>query len=450
MGMSDIAIRVESLSKRYRLGSSQKRPDTLMGAVKGAVMRPVTNFRRLRGMTRFDRDEENILWALKDVSFDVSRGDVVGIIGRNGAGKSTLLKIISRITAPTSGRITIHGTVSSLLEVGTGFHPELTGRDNTYLNGTILGMTRAEIDKKFDEIVEFSGIEKFIDTPVKFYSSGMRVRLAFAVAAHLEPEILIIDEVLAVGDAEFQRKCLGKMQEVGKGGRTVLFVSHNMNAVDQLCNCAIYLERGTVRNTGRDVRAMIKEYIFGDYREDSANRWERQTPEYDSQYYTPLAMYVADREGNEIPMPISNDAEAWLHLEMEVRQSDPALTVGFAVYSEDGALMFWSFHTDGVESRWPVLEPGRVVLRARLPERMLNEGTYRVEFIGSLHFRQWLMEPGVSSPAIYVTIQGGLSDSPYWLAKRPGAIAPVVAWENAADPAAPGAEADLARGSRSR
>ena len=244
--MTDIAIKVENLGKAYLLGAKEERADTFVGAMMNIAKAPLRNYQRLRGLNTFGHNEESedILWALKGVSFDIRHGEVVGIIGRNGAGKSTLLKILSRIVEPTEGRVEIRGRVSSLLEVGTGFHPELSGRENVYMNGTILGMKKGEIDRKFDEIVEFSGVERFLDTPVKRYSSGMKVRLAFAVAAHLEPEILIIDEVLAVGDAEFQKKCLGKMQDVAGGGRTVLFVSHNMGAIQNLCPRAVLLKHG--------------------------------------------------------------------------------------------------------------------------------------------------------------------------------------------------------------
>lgn len=241
------AITVENLSKAYRIGLKEEIPDTLVGALASFARSPYDNFRNLRRLNTFRNNghaEDDIVWALKDVSFEVQKGEVVGIIGRNGAGKSTLLKILSRITEPTSGRARIRGRVSSLLEVGTGFHSELSGRENIYMNGTILGMKKREIDRKFDEIVEFSGVEKFLDTPIKRYSSGMKVRLAFSVAAHLEPEILVIDEVLAVGDAEFQKKCLGKMDEVAQSGRTVLFVSHNMGAVQNLCSRGILIDLG--------------------------------------------------------------------------------------------------------------------------------------------------------------------------------------------------------------
>src|SRR6266508_1419195 len=253
--MSDIAIAAENLSKSYLVGhqSAQRERYT---ALRDVIAREARNFARksvdlVRGREIVQGDEVEEFWALRDVSFKVKQGEVLGIIGRNGAGKSTLLKILSRITEPDRGRAMLRGRVASLLEVGTGFHPELTGRENIFLNGAILGMTRAEIKSKFDEIVAFAEVERFLDTPVKRYSSGMYVRLAFAVAAHLEPEILIVDEVLAVGDAEFQRKCLGKMQDVAtKQGRTILFVSHNMQAVQSLCSKGVLIEAGRVGATG--------------------------------------------------------------------------------------------------------------------------------------------------------------------------------------------------------
>ncbi|MBE9571491.1 MAG: ABC transporter ATP-binding protein [Proteobacteria bacterium] len=266
--MSNTIIKVENLSKLYRIGTREQGYKTFREAIVDGLAAPIRNFKRLRKLTKFDdakrqapsakhhahsamqSSQDDVIWALKDVSFEVKQGEVVGIIGRNGAGKSTLLKILTRITEPTSGSVKLYGRVSSLLEVGTGFHPELTGRENIYLNGAILGMRKSEIDGKFDEIVTFAEIEKFIDTPVKRYSSGMYVRLAFAVAAHLEPEILLVDEVLAVGDVAFQKKCLGKMGEVASEGRTVLFVSHNMAAIQTLCQRAIRLDMGSKRDDG--------------------------------------------------------------------------------------------------------------------------------------------------------------------------------------------------------
>ena len=257
--MSDQIITVENLSKRYLIGHQRVRGEGLRHVIEGAMRNPLSWLQKKGRGRRAEREE---FWALRKVSFEVKQGDVVGIIGPNGAGKSTLLKILSRITEPTSGRIRLKGRVASLLEVGTGFHPELTGRENIFLNGAILGMTRAEIRRRFDEIVAFSEVERFLDTPVKRYSSGMYVRLAFAVAAHLDPEILLVDEVLAVGDAEFQKKCLGKMRQVATGGRTILFVSHNMQAVSVLCNRGLFLQRGSIAYAG-DVKAAIDVYMSG-------------------------------------------------------------------------------------------------------------------------------------------------------------------------------------------
>ena len=261
--MSDTVIRVENLSKEYVLGKNGG-SDGLRHMIHDYATAPLRWLKKpehgAQNPAIKGRKPAESFWALKDVSFDIKQGEVVGIIGRNGAGKSTLLKILSRITEPTEGRVEITGRVASLLEVGTGFHPELTGRENIFLNGAILGMSRAEIKKKFDEIVAFSEVEKFLDTPVKRYSSGMYVRLAFAVAAHLEPEILIVDEVLAVGDAQFQKKCLGKMQDVSKGGRTVLFVSHNMAVVNNLCHRAIFFAEGKLEKTGK-TSAVVDAYV---------------------------------------------------------------------------------------------------------------------------------------------------------------------------------------------
>jgi lipopolysaccharide transport system ATP-binding protein len=260
---SELAIQVEGLGKLYRIGRGEARYRTFRDTFMDALAAPFRRVGRLLSGHGSVADLDETIWALKDVSFEVKRGEVVGIIGRNGAGKSTLLKVLSRITEPTEGWADIHGRVASLLEVGTGFHPELTGRENIYLNGSILGMKRAEIDRHFDEIVEFAEIAKFIDTPVKHYSSGMYVRLAFAVAAHLEPEILLVDEVLSVGDVAFQRKCLGKMGDVAAGGRTVMFVSHNMGAVGRLCPTAILLEGGIVASRG-ETADVVGRYLAND------------------------------------------------------------------------------------------------------------------------------------------------------------------------------------------
>lgn len=272
----DIAIRAENLSKQFHIGAMKKNRNFREALVDGFT----SPFRRaanlLRGQSTGAAELDDTIWALKDVSFEIKRGETVGIIGRNGAGKSTLLKIISRITEPTEGFADIYGRIGSLLEVGTGFHPELTGRENIYLNGAILGMKKAVIKRKFDEIVSFSGVEKFIDTPVKHYSSGMYLRLAFAVAAHLEPEILLVDEVLAVGDISFQKKCIGKMDEVAKEGRTVLFVSHNMGAIANLCKSAIWIDQGKMQARG-EVGLIIDSYIKSNTEIGKANLNLRKT-----------------------------------------------------------------------------------------------------------------------------------------------------------------------------
>ena len=269
----DIVIRAEELSKKYVIGHEAQRERYV--ALRDVIARSARNAWRMakdmaKGRVVVPGDTVEEFWALKDVDFEVKRGEVLGIIGRNGAGKSTLLKVLSRITEPSEGRVTIKGRVASLLEVGTGFHPELTGRENIYLNGAVLGMTRAEIKRKFDEIVAFADVERFLDTPVKRYSSGMYVRLAFAVAAHLEPEILVVDEVLSVGDAEFQKKCIGKMQDVAGHGRTVLFVSHSMGAITKLCHRAILLASGKIEAVGR-TEAVIEHYLSGSERSYSAH-----------------------------------------------------------------------------------------------------------------------------------------------------------------------------------
>ena len=264
--MTDIAIKIDNLSKRYRIGLKDEMQDSLIGKVGSIIKSPFSNFNRLKNLSNFKNktDEKDIIWALKDVSFKVKQGEVLGIIGENGAGKSTLLKILAQITQPTFGQIELNGNVASLLEVGSGFHPDLTGRENIYLNGTILGMTKKEIDSKFEEIVDFSGVEKFIDTPVKRYSSGMGVRLAFSVAAHLNPDILLIDEVLAVGDANFQEKCIDKMENISDEGRTVLMVSHRLGVLPNICEKSILLSKGEIQEYGNtyDVVRVYKNRSF--------------------------------------------------------------------------------------------------------------------------------------------------------------------------------------------
>lgn len=432
--MSDIAIRIENVGKKYRIG--RRDPYTRLSEAPIRLGRAAGCWLR----NRFSANGEatatpaaspsNEFWALRDISLEIKRGEVLGVIGRNGAGKSTLLKILSRITRPTTGQIELFGRVGSLLEVGTGFHPELTGRENIFLNGTILGMRRAEIARKFDEIVAFAEIEQFLDTPVKHYSSGMYMRLAFAVAAHLEPEILLVDEVLAVGDAAFQRKCLGKMNEVARHGRTVLFVSHNMNAVEELCRCAVLLDGGRAIVADRDVRGVIARYLGGG-NDANVAEWRGIGSELSNHYFQPKRFWIGDRQGTVASLPLRNDDDAYVFIEGEVERLDPALNVGYALFTTEGRLLYWTLTTDAELHAWPRIEPGRVCFRSHVPRRLLNEGEYRLEMIVSLHFREWIAEPGVNAPAIVLSIRGGLSDSPYWMLARPGLLAPTIPWDKA-------------------
>ena len=324
--MSDTAIRVENLSKRYRIGRAQQRHDTLRDALVAGLRAPFERLRRDPEHGSQDADREDTIWALKDVSFEVKHGEVVGIIGRNGAGKTTLLKILSRITEPTEGRAEIHGRVGSLLEVGTGFHPELTGRENIYLSGAILGMRKAEIDRRFDEIVAFSGVEKFLDTPIKRYSSGMNVRLGFSVAAHLEPEILLVDEVLAVGDTTFQKKCLGKMGEVASRGRTVLFVSHNMTAVHSLCSRAMLLDQGGIASAGKS-EEVIQCYLSSSVRTGEA-RIDPEAPRIGSGIALYETIRIVNDQG-EITGSIPTGSS--FGIEMRFRCKEPVTNINFGV-----------------------------------------------------------------------------------------------------------------------
>jgi lipopolysaccharide transport system ATP-binding protein len=426
--MSDVIIQAENVGKKYRLRHQSVRGyrtlrEVITEKAKGFLKKPSSN----NGNGKGSSVEE--FWALQGVSFEIKRGDVVGIIGRNGAGKSTLLKVLSRITEPTTGRIRISGRVASLLEVGTGFHPELTGRENIYLNGAILGMTRVEIKSKFDEIVAFAEVEKFLDTPVKRYSSGMYVRLAFAVAAHLEPEILIVDEVLAVGDATFQKKCLGRMSEVARGGRTVFFVSHNLNAVESLCSRALLLEKGCLKDSSSDVRAVITGYLSGANGQGAIGVWSNSNGALSHPCMKPLYFAIEDSQGRPLNVPVRNDQPLFVVIRADIRQLDPSLNLGFALFNQDSQVLLWSLTTDGPEERWPKLAPGLNEFRCALPPRFLNEGAYRLELNCSLHCRDWFIQPGRNSPCVHFEIQGGLSDSPYWTFARPGIFAPEWAWK---------------------
>jgi lipopolysaccharide transport system ATP-binding protein len=358
-------IRVENISKKYIINhQKQERYTTLRDVLANGVKRKIRKM--LHPSATQEDSEHEEFWALKEVSFDIEQGDRVGIIGRNGAGKSTLLKILSRITEPTSGRVSIRGRVASLLEVGTGFHPELTGRENIYLNGAILGMSKAEIRKKFDEIVAFAEVEKFLDTPVKRYSSGMYVRLAFAVAAHLEPEILIVDEVLAVGDAQFQKKCLGKMEEVGKDGRTVLFVSHNMAMISNLCQKGILLEGGKISIQG-EISNVIQEY----YR-NSNKKNEVSSRRIGSEVVELLSAELIGLSGN---LETTIHDEITIRMKYKIKKAkDVRCVPNFHFFAPDGSYIFVS-SAEGISK----LPPGVYQADCKIPGGLLNEGVY---FIG--------------------------------------------------------------------
>jgi lipopolysaccharide transport system ATP-binding protein len=420
MDPDNVVIRVRGLGKKYIIGGPKKKYLTFRDAIVNSMMAPFRRFSSHEQLQEF--------WALKDVSFDVEPGEVVGIIGRNGAGKSTLLKILSRITSPTEGTVDLYGRVGSLLEVGTGFHPELTGRENIFLSGSILGMKKLEIEDKLDEIVKFSEIEKFLDTPAKRYSSGMYVRLAFAVAAHLEPEILLVDEVLAVGDAAFQKKCLGKMGEVAKEGRTVLFVSHNMNAIEQLCTYGILIENGHIKEQGSHVSHIVKSYLFPAGGGVRSSQWLNTGDEFRNPYFIPQKFYIADSSGNPLDNPVSNNQDIWVQVEGLLTTGDPALEIGYSIFNENGITLYWSYFNDHEEKEWPVFSQGKIVLRSKIPKRFLNEGMYTLELLASLRSRAWITHTGKKSPMLHLIIQGGLSDGPYWTQKRPGVIAPLMEW----------------------
>ncbi len=368
--MSAIAVRVEGLGKEYQIGERRRaRYKTMRDALTGMATAPLRLFRR--GPARVKRGEEKI-WALRGVSFEVRAGEVVGIIGRNGAGKSTLLKILSRITEPTEGVAEIRGRVSSLLEVGVGFHAELTGRENVYLNGAILGMRKAEIDRKFDEIVAFAEVERFIDTPVKHYSSGMHMRLAFAVAAHLEPEILIVDEVLAVGDANFQKKCLNKMEDVGHQGRTVLFVSHNMPAVTRLCQRVILLGEGRVLEDGPPSH-VVGAYLQSGLGSTAAREFAKPSMASPTSIAGLHAVRVLSEDGR-IADAVDIRRPVLVEMEYEVIKPGHVLIPSFTFDNEEGITAFRSYDMDPEWRRKP-RPAGRYVSLVRIPGNLLAEGT---------------------------------------------------------------------------
>jgi lipopolysaccharide transport system ATP-binding protein len=436
--MKDIAIRCEGLSKRYRIGERESYK-ALRDVISDGVSSP---FRRLRSaLTRnggspngsalstqhsalspeprnSKLETRNSFWALDDVSFDVKRGEVVGIIGRNGAGKSTLLKILSRITKPTKGHATIHGRVGSLLEVGTGFHPELTGRENIYLNAAILGMRKAEVAKKFDEIVAFAEVEKFMDTPVKRYSSGMYVRLAFAVAAHLEPEILVIDEVLAVGDAAFQKKCLGKIGEVAHGGRTVLFVSHNMGAIRNLCTEVIWLDDGKIVTNG-PVVIVVDDYLRTTVQRSGSSLDLTQVKRLSGSGERLIIRSLQFNGGG----AIFHGESLSVQIEFETRSEISDAAFGFGFSSLEGARLMTT-ESDLLEKQRNIPKGFRGKVEATIPQLQLQPGTYALD-VGARSGNESPLDylggcaqvevlPGPRTPALIIGPNGGLRIPASW------------------------------------
>jgi lipopolysaccharide transport system ATP-binding protein len=420
--MSELAVRVENLSKCYRIGRRDTHV-TLREAVTQAGKRPFDRVKRfLAKQNSIGRESEDTFWALKNVSFDVKQGEVLGIIGRNGAGKSTLLKILSRITEPTEGRVEGYGRLASLLEVGTGFHPELTGRENIYLNGAILGMMRAEINRKFDEIVAFSEIDQFLDTPVKRYSSGMYVRLAFAVAAHLEPEILIVDEVLAVGDSAFQKKCLGKLNNVAKAGRTVLFVSHNMTAVEALCNRAVWLEKGSIKAEG-PAKKIASQYLHRSSMTTVSRSWPdvAAAPGNESFRLRHAAVRPADRLAPEVisvRTPFDIEFSYW-----NVK-AGASVNINIQVYNEHRILVFEAGPIH--EPIWRPLSAGVYRDVCHIPGNLLNNGIHRI-VLYAVNERGTVVHK--EEDILIFEVQDASEFRSGWYGDWGGVVRPVLEWE---------------------
>lgn len=422
--MLDLAIKVRGLGKRFNLpaaGSTTRARTTLREDILQVPRR------LLNAMGH--RAQGNDFWALKDVSFDVRQGEVLGVIGKNGAGKSTLLKILSRIIEPTEGSIDVFGRVGSLLEVGTGFHPELTGRENIYLSGAILGMRRREVNSRLDEIVAFAEIERFLDTPAKHYSSGMYARLGFAVAAHLLADILIIDEVLAVGDMSFQQKCMERMSSVAREGRTVIFVSHSMSAIRQFCKTALSLERGRSKYWGTRVDEAIGFYASSAV--VSAVVWEGSSiGSSENPWFSLRRMALIHECGRILAGAIKGGDKVRLEIIGDVMETHASLCVGFALYSADEAALLWSYHTDVDRQDSISISIGRNRLQVDLPTEWLNEGRYRIDFLCGLHGLEWISAPRTNCPSVSFEVCACAGDSPFRLTKRPVPLAPILQWSS--------------------
>ncbi len=415
--MSDYAISVRDLGKQYRIGGRPSGYRTLRDAIAGRIGR----LGRHGG-----ESDQNMIWALRDVSFDVQQGGLLGIIGKNGAGKSTLLKILARVTEPSAGEARIAGRVGSLLEVGTGFHPELTGRENIYLNGAILGMKRAEIDAKFDEIVAFAEVDRFIDTPIKHYSSGMNLRLAFSVAAHLEPEILVVDEVLAVGDAEFQRKCLGKMNDVAREGRTVLFVSHDMSAILRLTEEAIVLQDGRIALRAPSEEA-VDFYMTSGMSEVGEHHWDGASSAVSSAVpFRPLALRVLNPAGKPADRVMASESFA-VEFEYELDEPIKGLRVGIYLFTSRGEPVFTSFDTDDPDAyvQYELRPAGRYRSRCLIPGLLLNEGRFVLGVNASaFKIRSYFTD----EHALSFSVDGTGAPGSQWAERRHGPLRPQLAW----------------------
>ncbi len=433
--MSDVAIRIDDLGKQYRIGTSEGSYKTLRESLTDIVGAP---FRRVRTLLRgqtMEAEHQDMFWALKHITLELKRGETVGLIGGNGAGKSTLLKILAQITEPTAGRVEIHGRVGSLLEVGTGFHPELTGRENIVLNGAILGMKRREILRKFDEIVDFAEVERFIDTPVKHYSSGMLMRLAFAVAAYLEPEILLVDEVLAVGDARFQRKCLNKMQDVGRGGRTVIFVSHQMSAVTRLCERAILLKGGMLCEDGPSPQ-IVGTYLSSGLGTTATREWGELAHRPGGTIARLCAVRIRSEDGTisdtiDIRKPIA------VEMEYDVLTSGYAMMPHFHFYNEESVHVFSAHDTDETWNGRP-RPAGHYISTARIPGNFLTEGMIFVD-AGLVTLEPVIGQFLERHTVAFQVVEHleGPSARGAWGGRMRGVVRPMLPWDTQFDPQPP-------------
>lgn len=402
------AVIASDLGKEYILGGAEQYHDTFRDLLRDMLTAPFRKFKKLSGNT-----DENLFWALRNIDFEIPAGQVTGIIGRNGAGKSTLLKILSRITTPTTGQVEIRGRVASLLEVGSGFHPELTGRENIYMNASILGMNRREVHRKLDDIVQFAEVEQFLDTPVKRYSSGMYVRLAFSVAAHVDPDVLLVDEVLAVGDAKFQQRCIGKLNEVGQQGRTVMFVSHNMNLIKQLCSHSIYLKDGQIAEYGK-TPDVLERYLGDDLNE--INEWQAG----DEQQV--LRKLWLSNESRPNASGFNFQDQAVLHVEFCPDQSDNNYSIGIRLSDDAGRELFTSLDSDSINRN---TIPGQLYrTRCYLPRELIRPGNYYVSVI----LQDVLMSKLTVREEARVKLQISDVDCPFPTG-RIGIVAPRLTWQ---------------------